>query len=686
MPKENFLDFLEYSYLFDNFCDIILCKMICLPKVVFEFKKRTAISTIIVVLLIAIFSSGNYSERKVIKVAGDNNYPPYEFVDEDGNYRGFNVDMMRAIAIELGIDIELIPMSWQEAMESLENGEVDAVQGMTKSSIREDKFDFSSPLVINSQAIFVLKDTNYVSDLKDLAGKKVSFQRADVSYELVQNIKGIKSYIKTNQEEAIDLLLNKEVDAFVGNRLTGIYYLQREENFDKVKIVGDPMHITEYCTSVQKGNKEVLDKINLGIERIKKNETYDKIYKKWFGETFVDKSRHFKNLLYISMVFLLIISIIALANLYWNKKLKLKVNKRTMELGVLNEELREQKHEIDKSNKLRGKILESILSGIIVFDEHDKLIEYNKAAEKILNMELSLGNKWTTLNLDETHQFKGYHIAKNGDVITDNNYFLRDNNELYINYSFIPIGNSNEGVILLLNDLTNIKKYQEMANYNDKMQALGQLSAGIAHEIRNPLTSINTFIDLIPYKIEDKKFRRELVSISKKEINRMNELITQLIDYTKPVMGKPTKFYLDEVLKEVLILFSNQLSKKKVNIIKDIERTLIFADKNQIKQILVNIILNSIEAIEEHGKIYISVSKTDTEAVIKIKDNGCGIAEEYMDKIFQPFFTLKAQGTGIGLAVTYKLVEENRGTICINSEKNRGTGVTISLPVQQMEG
>ncbi len=244
-------------------------------------------------------------ERDVLRIAGDNNYPPYEFVDEDGNYRGFNVDMMRAIAIELGIDIELIPMSWQEAMEALEKGgEVDAVQGMTKSSMREEKFDFSSPLVTNSQAIFVLKDINYICDLKDLAGKKVSFQRADVSYELAQDIKGIKPIIMTNQEEAIDLLLQGEVDAFVGNRLTGIYYLQREENFDKVKIVGgEPMHITEYCTSVQKGDKEVLNKINLGLNRIKKNGTYDKIYQKWFGETFVDKSRHFRNLLYVSIVF-----------------------------------------------------------------------------------------------------------------------------------------------------------------------------------------------------------------------------------------------------------------------------------------------------------------------------------------------------------------------------------------------
>ena len=222
-------------------------------------------------------------------------------------------------------------------MDALESGEVDAVQGMTRSALREEKFDFSLPLVTNSQAIFVLKETNYISTLEDLAGRKASFQLGDISYELGGNIEGIERSIEINQEEAIDLLLQGKVDAFVGNRLTGIYYLQKEGNFDKVKIVGEPMHITEYCTSVQKGNKEVLDIINQGLDGIKKNGNYDKIYKKWFGETFIDKSLRFKKLLYASSLLLFIISTIAIVNLYWNKKLKLEVDNRTEELENLNE-------------------------------------------------------------------------------------------------------------------------------------------------------------------------------------------------------------------------------------------------------------------------------------------------------------------------------------------------------------
>lgn len=644
-------------------------------------KRKIILLTIILMLLTTPSSSSNYYQKNVIKIAGDNNYPPYEFVDEDGRYRGFNVDMMRAIAIELGLEIELIPMSWQEAMEALERREVDAVQGMTRSKSREEKFDFSLPLVINSQAIFVLKETNYISSIEDLKGSRVSFQKGDISYELSQEVEGIESYTRVNQEEAIDLLLEGKVDAFMGNRLTGIYYLQKEGNFDKVKIVGEPMHETEYCVSVLKGNDQLLELFNSGIEAITKNGTYDKIYKKWFGETFVDKTKFFKNLLYISIAVLLVVSVVAFVNLYWNKNLKKKVEERTVILNTLNRELEDQKQAIEKSNKLKGKILESILSGIIVFDNYDKVIEYNKAAERILNRKLNIEEDWKSLNLEGVYGLKGYDIAKKGKLMTGNKEISSKNKKLYISYSFIPINKSGEGIILLINDLTDMKKYQEMASYNDKMQALGQLSAGIAHEIRNPLTSINTFIDLIPYKLEDEQFRKDLVTVTKKEINRMNELITQLIDYTKPVIRQPTSFLVNEVIDEILILFSNQCRKKGINTIKNMGKLSVFADRNQIKQVLVNIILNSIESIEGGGEIHISTYKNENEGIIIIKDNGCGIPEEHIDRIFQPFFTLKPHGTGIGLAITKKIVEENKGNISIESHENSGTSVTVSLPV-----
>lgn len=650
-------------------------------------KNNNLFKIILIIMILTLTSNFSYgeileNEVKVIKIGGDNNYPPYEFLDKEGKFRGFNVDIMNAIGIELGIEIDLIPMTWEQAMLNLESEDIDMVQGMTKSSYRDKLFDFSDPLIINSQAIFVKNDTNDVATLQDLTNKKVSFQKADVSMEISEKMKGIERYAMENQEKAIDLLLNGEVDAFVGNRYTGIYYLQRSNNYDKVKIVGAPMHETEYCVAVKKGNDKLLQEINHGLKEIKSSGTYDKIHNKWFGETLqsnIEELRKTLNFLF----FILFLSMIILSlYFYWNKILKEKVKERTSELDIKNKEIEEQRDKIDISNILRGTILSSIVSGIIVFDKKDKVIEFNHAAEELLNINIKIGDSWKDLDIENKYKFSGYEESKLGKVIKDNKKITLMDKEKYINYNFIPITDKNMGVILLVNDYTDIENYQQMASYNEKMQALGELSGGIAHEIRNPLTSIKTFIDLIPYKINDEEFRKELVSISSKEITRINELITQLIDFTKPVERNLSDYSLEKIINEVLLLLSNTLSKNRIKLDLEIEDIIIHGDSNQVKQVLVNIILNSIESIKESGNIKIYNKINNNNVKIIIEDNGIGIPKEFLEKLYNPFFTLKPKGTGIGLAITRKIIEENNGNIIIESEEGQWTKVTITLPIK----
>ncbi len=641
---------------------------------------RFIISILIIINIVNGFVFAEHIiEKRIIRIGGDNNYPPYEFVDDDGNFRGFNVDIMNAVAIELGIEIDLKSMSWAEAMLRLESGELDLVQGMTKSSYREGLFDFSEPLIINSQAIFVKKDSTDVAVLNDLIGKKVSFQEADISMEIASSLKNIDRFPRENQEEAIQLLLNGDVDAFVGNRYTGIYYLQKTNNYKNVKMVGAPMHETQYCSAVKKDNDELLELFNKGIKAIKANGTYDKIYNKWFGEAMPSNIESLRKTLRFVIIVTMAIMIITSIILYINRKLKLKVRERTRELDNINKELSIQKDKVDLSNILRGTILSSIVSGIIVFDDKDKIIEFNSAAEELIDCELKIGDSWKKLDLENRLNIIGFDKANDGSIVTDNITLKNSDIELYLNYNFIPI--EDNGIILLINDYTEIENYQKMASYNEKIQALGQLSAGIAHEIRNPLTSIKAFIDLIPYKIDDEDFRRELVEITSKEIVRMDDLIVQLIEMTKPVNHVMGEYSLEKAINEVLLLFSNNLAVKKINLISEIEDVIVFGDINQFKQIIVNLLLNSIEAIEENGEIKITGKCHGDYIEIRIEDNGIGISKEDIDKIFNPFFTLKPKGTGIGLAMTSKLIDENKGSINIKSKEGIGTVVIIRLPV-----
>lgn len=512
-----------------------------------------------IILCLSPYSSATdlpHFKESTIQVGGDNNYPPYEFVDDNGNFRGFNVDVIRAVAIELGLEIELIPNSWEDTMELLKLGEIDAIQGMTITPERNKIYDFTEEIIINSQNIFVLNNTSYISDIYDLEGKKVAIQAEDVTREVIENVQNIIIIEKVNQLEALQSLLSGEVDAFVGNRLTGIYYVQRFGLTETVKIVGDPLYTTMYSIAVKVGDVELLSLLNSGLKAIKNNGTYDKIYKKWFGETIIDIHQKWKSLFSISLIaFLISLSVIFLIYL-WNKRLKEEVESRTKEIVDLN----------------------------------------------------------------------------------------------------------------------------NLATHNDKMQSLGRLSASIAHELRNPLTSIKAFIDLIPFKIEDQHFRDELIKIVPKEIKRLNDLVGSLLDYSKPKNPKPEKILLNEVLSEVLTLLKQRIQDKNIEIISNIIDVSFYADESQVKQILINVLLNSIDAVHINGQITIEGSILNLKASISIKDNGSGVPPDMINKLFDPFYSSKKTGYGIGLSVTDRLVRENRGDIKLESEDGKGTIVTIYMP------
>lgn len=614
-------------------------------------------------------SDSSYS-NKTIKIAGDNNYPPYEYLDSNGYYKGFNVDIITAVAIELGWDIELIPTSWENAMNLLKSREVDAIQGMTLTPERDKTYDFTQNIVVNSQSIFVLKNTSYISELSDLEGKKVSVQAEDVTTELLKEIPNIVIIEKVNQLEAIKALLNNEVDAFFGNRLTGIYNIQRFGFTELIKTVGEPVNDTIYSMAVASGNEEMLTQLNLGIEAIKKNGTYDKIYKKWFGETFVDVNENWRNLLFILLIILLISLAVLVVIYFWNKNLKLQVENRTKELH--------------HSNRFRGKVIDSIIDGFVAFDSSCKVIQYNAFASYLLQKDIYEGEIYEEL-IDGKIPIEAVEFVSSGKTWNGKLEWKSDNESIrYVDCSLTPINGpaTSEGFILSISDRTQEIELYNMAKHNDKMQSLGVLSAGLAHELRNPLTAIKTFIDLIPMKIENEDFRKELLNIVPRELARLNDLVSSLLNYSKPKNPKPKKIKLDNVLDEVLILFKKNLQEKSIKITKNNTDIYLFVDESQLKQILINIIINSIDAIESDGLINIESMVIEKKASIIISDNGIGIPKEILNKLFEPFYSSKSSGYGIGLSITERLIKENNGAIKIYSEVGLGTKVIIQLPTQ----
>ena len=239
----------------------------------------------------------------------------------------------------------------------------------------------------------------------------------------------------------------------------------------------------------------------------------------------------------------------------------------------------------------------------------------------------------------------------------------------------------------LYEDLKKSKSYIRRA---DRLASLGTLTAGLAHEIRNPLVAIKTFTQLLPERLEDEEFRNHFLNIASGEVDRISALVTELLEFARPSEPKFELEDINGILDGMILLVSTETKSKHVDIIKDYASDLlpITIDREQMKQVFLNILLNAIEATSENGKICVktrSFVKPDGGPYIQIEftDTGCGIPTEYLEDIFTPFFTTKEKGSGLGLSISNQIIQDHKGYIDVESQVNKGTSFFVNLPFNQ---
>ncbi|MDQ0199623.1 PAS domain-containing sensor histidine kinase [Neobacillus ginsengisoli] len=239
------------------------------------------------------------------------------------------------------------------------------------------------------------------------------------------------------------------------------------------------------------------------------------------------------------------------------------------------------------------------------------------------------------------------------------------------------------GIIGYGRDVTTLRQTEERLRRTEKLSVVGELSASVAHEIRNPLTSLKGFVQIL--QVEDEK-HQYYYQIMLDELNRINHIVGELLLLAKPQHLKYIKADIQKILFDVISLLSTEASLYNVQINYSFpnKELWIECEPNQLKQLFINLIKNAIEASNKGGSIWITLGPLDTDRIsITVKDNGCGISKERLTRIGEPFYSSKEKGTGLGLTVSFKIVESHNGTIQFDSEINQGTSVHIELPVQQ---
>jgi signal transduction histidine kinase len=226
---------------------------------------------------------------------------------------------------------------------------------------------------------------------------------------------------------------------------------------------------------------------------------------------------------------------------------------------------------------------------------------------------------------------------------------------------------------------------------SERMKSIAILASGMAHEIKNPLTPIKTFSEQLPSRLDDKKFLLKFSKIINKEVDRIDSLVQELLNFAKPTPPELKSVNIHQLIGQTLDLLNNEIIRHKIKLHNSFENKniLINIDPKQIKQALLNIFLNAIDAMPNGGTLTVNTSSSSPNAsvgglkrfFITISDTGCGINPNDLPHIFDPFFTKKDHGTGLGLSITHEIIRNHNGNIFAESKLGKGTTFKIELPV-----
>lgn len=344
-------------------------------------------------------------------------------------------------------------------------------------------------------------------------------------------------------------------------------------------------------------------------------------------------------------------------------------------------------------------VLENMGNGLIAVDSQGRITTFNSAAERLTGRRSRsvLGNKPEETLDPGLARFLRRTLQRGLGASEVEVELVVDGQTRFLCYStaLIELPETRErGAILVLSDVTRIKELEKEKGQIERLAALGEVAAGIAHEIKNPLVSIKTFAELLPEKYDDPEFRHSFSRIASLEIERINNLVSELLTFSRTQLSCE-EVNVPALLDEIILLLSPQLGAQKIQLQKryDAESLLVWADRNQLKQAILNVCLNSVQAMPNGGKLKLGVSAVFAPGAqmigadssggkirVVVEDTGVGISVQEEDRIFDPFFTTKSEGMGIGLSISHKVITEHGGTIQFRSGVGKGTVFEISLP------
>ena len=346
------------------------------------------------------------------------------------------------------------------------------------------------------------------------------------------------------------------------------------------------------------------------------------------------------------------------------------------------------KRSLQDTSAFADEVVTSLPVGLIATDKNGKIAFFNSAAEHITGLDLSKARGEDLENISPNHFCELKEALDRGESISEKEMvceFAKDK-IVPVSVSASKIINEEDqfvGQVLILRDLGEVRRLQDEIRRKEKLVAIGGLAAGVAHEIRNPLSSIKGLASYFKNKFEEDSDDKEAAGVMIQEVDRLNRVISELLEFARPTQLNFKAVDINDLLEHSVRLIQQEAVTKGITIKLNLcqQRLSSEIDSDRFSQCLLNLYLNALQAMDNGGRLTIENSITEENLIkIEIKDTGSGIHTEDLDKIFDPYFTTKAKGTGLGLAIVHKIIEAHKGEIKVRSVSGQGTSFTIVIP------
>ncbi len=652
-------------------------------------------------------------QKSRIVIGGDENYPPYEFLDENGQPAGFNVDLSRAIAQRLGIDTKIVLGPWATIKEGVENGDIDILHGMLYSPERDMIYDFSFPHTYINYVI-ATRDKQLASEEQNfnaLSGKTIVLQKGDVIHDSALRM-GFENQLVLMGDmfEVLKSLADGQYEYALVPRTTALFLINKH-GWKNLYLSDKPVLTEEYCYAAAHGNSKLLYSFEDGLHALKDTGEYREIYAKWLGVYETPDLGLMDVVKYLIMIIAPLLLLLFLSFL-WSKTLNRRVKQQTLDLSrevaERNKALKAQKESEDK--------LKSIFSAAPVGIGYLINRVFLEVNDTLLNMtgytreELLHQNARILYPTDEDYEHVGREkyrqMAEMGSGAVETRWQRKDGRiiDVYLCSAYLDTNDASKGATLSVLDITERKRLEmerlEMERrllHSQKLESLGVLAGGIAHDFNNLLAAIIGNLDITLYQLSQVAPARGAIEDCLKAAKRAADLTRQMLAYSGRGHFIVADISLNELIEENLHILKSAVSKNVsigLSLADDIP--CISADVAQVQQVVMNFITNASEAIGEmQGSIHITTGVMDCDEAylekslaeekppagkfvyLEVADTGCGMDEETKQKLFDPFFTTKFTGRGLGMAAVIGIVRGHKGAIFVESEVGKGTTIRV---------